>query len=423
MAEETPAGPSVPVAKAAKVAKSPAKKAATAKAPAKKSPAKKAATTKAPAKKAPARTHPLAGVVPTPTPTPSLGWSTPVASATPPPSTPTAWPSTPPPPTPPAAPAWPAPAQTPVPPPPYGYPSAPVKDKSRIGIIVGAIVASVVLLAAGLGIFAASRDKSSSKADYIKDADAVCRPANGPVVAIVVPTSFPELEVAAGTLSSVTTNQLGQLRALDGPGGSDGSQSDAVLSSLDTMVAASGRLKAATSRQDADGTIKASVETRAAYDDASARARQYGFGACAVGMITGLDAIQSGSRSVIKAGLVAKAEALCQGLARQFDDAQLDVDQIKNSAAYKAAFLDPSNRLLSELRALPVPPGDEQLVSDMLGSQQRVIDKAEELGAALDAQDEARYTAILREIATLTTAADAKFDAYGLQVCGSNFGS
>jgi hypothetical protein len=77
---------------------------------------------------------------------------------------------------------------------------------------------------------------------------------------------------------------------------------------------------------------------------------------------------------------------------------------------------------VTDLRALVPPPGDEATIADMLSAEEKVNAKIGELRDASAANDRSRALAVSQELDVLGTAADAKVDAYGLAVCGSNFG-
>jgi len=65
--------------------------------------------------------------------------------------------------------------------------------------------------------------------------------------------------------------------------------------------------------------------------------------------------------------------------------------------------------------------GDEAIVESMLTAADKINAKGHELRDAAAAGDIARIEAITKEAGPLGTDSDHQFDAYGLQVCGSNF--
>lgn len=295
-------------------------------------------------------------------------------------------------------------------------------QKSRKALIIAAVVAAVALIGAGAVAFVSSRD-SRSKADFIAEADTICSAANGPVNAIVAPTSYPELGTAAKTVADTTSGQLVQLRRLDPPGGLSGANANAALAALDAIAKANGELSSATATSDDAATIKSSVDAQGAFADAKTKADEFGFRFCGVGLSLGIEAVHKGAQAVIKAGFIARAETLCRGVAREFEDVSIDDIFDLNGARFLTVFVDPVVKLVADLRLIPVPPGDEEKLNEMFAAMDQVNERARDLGPAIDAQDGDRYDAVAREMSTLSTAADARLDEYGLGVCGSNFGS
>ena len=80
------------------------------------------------------------------------------------------------------------------------------------------------------------------------------------------------------------------------------------------------------------------------------------------------------------------------------------------------------DQLVTDIKALPVPPGDEAALAELFAAQDKVQAKNREFEDAAADEDFDRIDALDREITTLITAADAKWDAYGLGSCGSNWG-
>jgi hypothetical protein len=323
-------------------------------------------------------------------------------------------------------------AITPPPPPsrpssPSGYsPYAPTPAKRKMGggMIAAVVAGALVLGGGGVGGVLLLKGGAPSRAEFVAKADDVCRPANGPIAAIVKPTSYPELATAAGTLNTTIDAQLGQLRALKQPGGSAKADVAGVFTSLEGASAAANRLKEAAGRQDDAATVAATKDMSTMATEARTKATTTGFAACSVGMQTGIDAVYGGSQSVMKAGFIAQADVLCR---RAADDIY-DVD-IESAFADDAAFLDfiahgndVFDQLVADVKALPIPPGDEAILAELFAAQDKAQAKNREFEDAAADEDFDRMDALDREITTLVTAADAKWDAYGLGSCGSNFG-
>jgi hypothetical protein len=75
-------------------------------------------------------------------------------------------------------------------------------------------------------------------------------------------------------------------------------------------------------------------------------------------------------------------------------------------------------KLASDLKALPVPPGDEATVADITAQVSNFAGRMRELGAAAAAGDRRRVNAIEKEGDAMLVVMNEKFGAYGLNVCG-----
>lgn len=331
-------------------------------------------------------------------------------------------PPAPPVPTAPAAPQWTPPPPAPAAPPAPYFPTSSQPKKSR-AVLVALVIGGLAIAGGGTGVLLATRDSKPSKAEYIASADKICAPANVPVGAVVKPTNYPELSGAAGTVASSTKAQVDKLRGLDRPGGADSAQIDTMVTSLDVAAQAAQRLGSAASGSSDAATASATKDMGTAFNGASTAATTYGFTACASGMKSGMDAVFGGSQAVIKTAFIAKADTACRAGARELDSIS---DPRSGSGAELARALTEVSavfdRMKAEIRGLQVAPGDETTVADMLAAQDRVDAKGAELIAAAKVENGAAFVAAGREIDTLVTAADAKWDAYGLGSCGTNFG-
>ncbi len=307
-----------------------------------------------------------------------------------------------------------------------GYsPYAPSPSRRKMGGgMIAAIVAGVLVVggAGAGGVLLVTKGGAPSRAEFVSKADDLCRPANGPIATIVKPTSYPELATAAGTLTTTIDSQLGQLRALKQPGGSAKTEVAAVYTSLEGASAAAKRIQDAAGRQDDAATVAATKDMSSAAGEARTKATTTGFAACSIGMQTGVDAVYGGTQSVMKAGFVAQADVLCRRAADDIYDVEVDFE---DDAAF-VAFIGHANgvfdQLVADIKALPVPPGDDATLAELFTAQDKVQAKSREFEDAAGDEDFDRLDALDRELTTLTTAADAKWDAYGLGSCGSNFG-
>jgi hypothetical protein len=293
---------------------------------------------------------------------------------------------------------------------------------SKRGMVV-AVLALALLLGAGLGVLIAGQGfGTTSRAAFAAKADAVCGPANGPVTALAKPTSYPELATAAATLTTATDSQLAGLRALELPGGVDGARAGAVLNGMAETNHAARSLQEAANRMDDPATAAAVRQMRLATTDASTKATELGLSACAAGMQPGVEAVIGGAAGVVRTAFLAKSDTLCRGAARDMEGVRAPRSDPRDLGRYIGALLPIVEKLAIDLRALPVPPGDEATVAEAMSSLERMNDKAKELRDAALAGDRSRFLAVDEELTIMGTAADAKLDAYGLSVCGSNFG-
>jgi hypothetical protein len=288
---------------------------------------------------------------------------------------------------------------------------------------MAAAVIVVVALVGGAGVFLLNRKGGPSKTEFIASADATCGTASASVAAVAKPTSYPELSTTAGTVAAATNGQVTRLRALDHPGGADGEAISAMLASLDGAGQAAGRVRDAAAQGNDASTATATRQMGTAFNNASADASAYGLAVCASGLKPAMDAVFGGSSAVIKTAFVAKADLICRAGARELaaipDPADGSGAEI---ARMIGAVSEVAERMGREIRALPVPPGDEAVIADLLVAQDLVNAKGREITAAARVEDGPALIAAAHQIDTLSTAVDAKFDAYGLGTCGTDFG-
>jgi hypothetical protein len=291
------------------------------------------------------------------------------------------------------------------------------------GGLVAAIVAVAVLLGGAVGVFLARGGADvPTKATFIAKSDAVCQAANSSIAAISKPTSYPELATAIGTVATADDAQGAGLARVHLPKGTAGTAAADVIASLTTTSQAAHSLAEAAAKKDDAATATATSHLMTQYADAATKARAFGFTACATGMQTGMDNVTGGAKGLVKATFTAKADGLCREASRKLDA----IPPFKANATDVARFfgqgLAITTKTVADLRTLAPPPGDEAAIADMLAAQDKFNAKLGELRDAAAAGDQSRFVAAGHELDVLSTAADSKFDAYGLSVCGSNFG-
>ncbi len=297
--------------------------------------------------------------------------------------------------------------------------TTPPPGPRRTGLIV-AVVAAVAALGAG-GVFLAG-DNTPSKTAFIAKADAVCATANRSVSSVGKPTNYPDVETAAGTVAKATQAQLGQLRNLKLPGDPNFSAAGSMVSALEYTDNAVHSLSSAALHKSDTDTASATKKLSGAFGAAASQARAFGLTECAVGMQTAMDNVTAGSKEVVKTAFIAKADSLCRETARKIGAIPLPKSDLQDLARYIRAAYPYTNLLVEQMKDLTAPPGDEATVAAMLDAQQKVNANALELSNGVTANDRGRFVSADAAATALNTAADAKFDAYGLSVCGSNFG-
>ncbi|MDQ3642866.1 MAG: hypothetical protein M3450_15710, partial [Actinomycetota bacterium] len=177
-------------------------------------------------------------------------------------------------------------------------------------------------------------------------------------------------------------------------------------------------LQEAAGRSDDKVTAQAANDLKAKADAAAVQAKAYGLTACGTGLQAPVTTVFEGSRTVLKAAFVARAESLCTAANKKVE-ALPNPTSLASFARTATSYLVIEEKLFADIRALPVPPGDEAVVADMLAAQDKVIAKDKELQAAAQARNQAAFDRLDDEETTLVTAANAKFDTYGLKNCGT----
>ena len=160
------------------------------------------------------------------------------------------------------------------------------------------------------------------------------------------------------------------------------------------------------------------AEAARAMAAAAARARAHGFTACGVDTEAPVTAVVDGARSIVKAAFVARAEGVCRQAINQGGRLRAPPRQ-SALVAYLDAILAIEEKVAEDLRALPVPPGDEAAVADLIAAREELNAKGRELTSAMRARDGRQQAAVADQLVVLGTAAAAKADAYGVRECGT----
>lgn len=287
-----------------------------------------------------------------------------------------------------------------------------------------AVVAVALLLGAGLGVFIASRGIGRpSTATFLANAEAACRAGADALTPLAKPTSYPELVTATTAAVTATQAQLDGLRRLRLPAGATGERAGVALAGIAGTNVAARELQETAGRMDDAATASATERLRAAASDGAAAARELGLAGCAAVLQPGLDPVVGGGAEIVKTAFVAKADTLCRAGARAMEGVAPPRSNNRDVGRYLGETLLISEKLVADLKALPVPPGDTSVIGEALTTLDTANGKWREARDAALGNDPSRFVAIEQELVVLGTAADAKLDAYGLTSCGSHFGT
>jgi hypothetical protein len=288
---------------------------------------------------------------------------------------------------------------------------------------VAAVVAGAVVLGGGVGFFVVGRSGGVSSASFIARADAICQPANA-ALSVDQASDYPGLAAGAAALATATEGQVTQLRGLATPGGSAGAQARTVVIDLDLVHQASRSLHDAAATSDHAATVAATNRLTTTSADATGAAGSFGMSACGSGLQQGIESLTLGSQSVLRASYVAQADTLCRAAAVEYADLERDVPAFATRddlVGYLDRAIAMADNLAIELKAIPVPPGDEVTVAEMWMAADLVTAKNRAARAAATNGNPSGFLAAGEEIPVLGAALDVKLDAYGLLTCGSGF--
>jgi len=283
-------------------------------------------------------------------------------------------------------------------------------------------VRQVWTVLAGLALatsLAACGDSGPTKADFTAKADSACTPGNTSISTTAKPTNAPQVASAAGSASATVDGQVTSLRALKLPGGKDKAQVQGILTAIADVATPTKALQDAAAKNDDAGMAKAAIDMQAKADAAHNSAQAYGLAQCGVQLKFGLGNMFDGVKNVVKAGFLSKAETAC----RDFGKKANALGPLPASAAARIRWFDSllglMRKLSSDLSAAPAPPGDESAVAEVVAAFDAFTAKTNEFVDALRANNAKLIVALGDEVDVAGTALTAKFDAYGLRVCGS----
>lgn len=276
-----------------------------------------------------------------------------------------------------------------------------------------------MLLGAGTVAAVTWGEPTLPRAQFIAQADAICAPANAPAASLILPGTYEQLATAAATMMGVLDGEVAHLRRLGRPEGADRKVAGAVIAGMrDTSRAANALRGVAAAKNDA-GTAVSTNTFAGQFNATAAQARALGLSACAVGLQPGVDMLFAGAREVLRDRFAKLAEPACSAVTKAFADV--------GEPQTRAQFTDLVDRVISvwdkftsDLGFLPVPPGDEQTVKDLLGTLATAGAKMHEARAAANRNDFQTFLAAWDEVNSLLDVADGKATAYGLGACGDD---
>jgi hypothetical protein len=283
--------------------------------------------------------------------------------------------------------------------------------RTRISLLIPAVALAAALTACG--------DDGPKKVDFVAKADAACTPGNTAISTLTKPTNAPQVATASGTAVTTIDGQVGALRALKAPGGKEKAQVQGIIGAIAEVSAPTKALQDAAGKTDDAAMAKAALDMQAKADTAAQSAQAYGLAQCGTQLKFGLGNMFDGVKNVVKATFVSKTETLC----REFDRKTNTIAQPGSTAAslnrYIDAFTPVMSKFVTDLRALTVAPGDEGTIGELTAAIDNLLGKFKEIGAAAKANNARLVGGLVDELDVAGTAVNAKFDAYGLTVCGS----
>jgi len=210
---------------------------------------------------------------------------------------------------------------------------------------------------------------------------------------------------------------LARLRELDRPGGADRARARAVFQAITISTDAGRTLQSAAGESDPAKIAAASKSLTAYWQDAVARARDYGFTACVTGMQRGVDALVAGANGVVKDSFVSAGNRMCIDFLGRADNVlpPRNANDLTRFVNESKAMVD---KLVADLKALPVAPGDEAVVTEMIGTFDKLSAQLGRLLGIAATGDRKALAALEKETDALEQEANVKFGAYGLTACG-----
>lgn len=281
-------------------------------------------------------------------------------------------------------------------------------------------VLTALALAAGLAACSPAEERA---APDLASADDACAADTADLAAGPVPTNRGELASAAGELAETAETQVERLAAPEqplptGPAPAFG----ALVEPLRATAASAHDLEVAAGTGDVAAVVRAVHVTTAVGKEAAAAAAGAGLGRCQTGLEAGLQTLFAGSQQVVRSRFVDDAAQRCQAAAASLAELS-DPDSRPAAVEHLEAGRTILTQLITDLRALPVPPGDEPALAEVLHRSEIVTARIGELREAVAGGDEGAITAIEEGMAEPIAGAEAAWDGYGVPACGDTLGA
>jgi len=281
--------------------------------------------------------------------------------------------------------------------------------RTRCSLLIPAVALVAALTACGA-------DGPSAKS-YRAEADGFCSAGNIAISSAAEPTNASQVATSAGAAVTTIDAQVAMLRAKKAPGGDDQAQIDGIVAAIAEVSAPTKALQDAAANGDDAGMAKAGVEMQSRADAAATAAQAYGLAQCGAALKPAVAHLYEGTKSVVKGSFVTRSEALCLDAGNRTDAVSPPGKTLASTSRYLDAMLAISVKLAGDMKAIPVPPGDEAAVSELVAAMDALNAKGQEVSQAAKSNNPNLVLALVDEVEVATTALNAKLDAYGLETC------
>ena len=272
------------------------------------------------------------------------------------------------------------------------------------------VTVAVVVVAAGVAC-----GGGPSKADFAKKANPPCQTANTELAGVTRPADFRQLGEVAGKVAASTDKQVKALAQLDQPS-DDKAQLQRSLADMRATVTSGRAVESAVQKGDLRAAEAGVRDMRQASEKADDGARTYGLTECGKGSRGAAVLVSDASNDVLKRELIARADRICADLNRKIEAMpEPDSDEELINATIPLA-----EKLIADLRAIPVPDAQRQAYDDVMAANDRLLGLFRDASTAAKTRNTKRLEQLYDQIDTASIDADKKADAFGFKDCGSD---